>query len=326
MVDGDPASAASKRLIRPELLPLLEAFAAFDPQAMPVEQVRASRAASAQPPRLDRPEVELRRLEIDRPGSGGSLGLFFYLPRSAAGPLPVLLHMHGGGYIFGSAAHSDSANAGLAVEAQCAGASVDYRLAPEAPFPGAIEDCFLALSWLAEHHQALGVDPARIALGGESAGGGLAAALALLARERGGVQPVFQWLIYPMIDDRTGAAGEPHSFAGRQVWTAQANRFAWAALLGAAPGGEGVSPFAAAARAQDLSGLPPAYIAVGALDLFAEEDIDYARRLMRAGVPVDLCVLAGACHGFDLIGDSEIGRRFTHAARSALRRALHGET
>jgi len=154
---------------------------------------------------------------------------------------------------------------------------------------------------------------------GESSGGGPAAALALLVRDRGEFELAFQQLIYPMHDDRP-CASEPHPTVGQFIWTPHNNRYGWSSLLGREPGGEGVSPYAAAARAEDLSGLPPAYIHVGALDLFLEEDLEYARRLMRAGVPTELHVYPGAFHGFELAADSAVARQARDDRLAALAR------
>lgn len=235
---------------------------------------------------------------------------------------PALLHLHGGGYVLGSAFGNDAAQAALAAELACVIASVEYRLAPEFPHPTPVEDAYAALKWLHDEAASLQVDRSRIAVGGESAGGGLAAALALLARDRGEVPLVFQHLIYPMLDDRTVTA-ELHPFAGEFRWTPAQNRFAWTALLGQEPGGADISPYAAAARAEDLSGLPPAFISVGALDLFIDEDIEYARRLIRAGVPTELHVFPGAFHGFDAVASARSALVARNRSRSALRGALH---
>lgn len=215
-----------------------------------------------------------------------------------------------------------AANQLTAAAADCVIVSVDYRLAPETPHPGPIEDCYAALKWLHDEAGSLGVDAARIAVAGESAGGGLAAALALLARDRGEVRLIHQHLIYPMIDDRTCTA-EPHPYAGEFVFTPNSNRFGWSALLGCAPGAEGVSPYAAAARAEDLTGLPSTYIAVGALDLFIEENLEYARRLIRAGAPTELHIYPGAYHGFDAVSEGALAKAARNHSLTALRRALH---
>jgi triacylglycerol lipase len=179
---------------------------------------------------------------------------------------------------------------------------VDYRLAPETRYPGAVEDGYAALLWLSANAEQLGVDRARIAIGGESAGGGHAAALAIVARDRGEVPICLQVLDSPMIDDRTGSTSDPHPYCGEFVWTSVNNRFGWRALLGVEPGGPQVPTAAAPARLENFAGLAPAFILVGALDLFMEEDVEYARRLIRAGVPAELHVIPGAFHGFGAAG------------------------
>lgn len=309
-------------LVHPELRPLVADLPSFDPTEVPLDQFRAQVDLRQEPPRERHPAVELTE-RFAGEGAEGAVRVLVYRPRGLAGPLPALLHIHGGGYIIGRPEQTDIRNEELALSAGCVVVSVDYRLAPETPAPGSVEDCLVALRWLAGHHAELGVDPARIAVGGESAGGGLSAALALLVRDRGGPPILFQWLIYPMLDDRTGLDGA-HGVTGEFVWTRRANSFGWRSLLGHEPGVEGVSSYAAPARATDLAGLPPAYIAVGGLDLFLDEDIDYARRLMHAGVPVELRVYPGAFHGFDVIGPSTYGERFGADAGVALRRAFEG--
>ena len=166
------------------------------------------------------------------------------------------------------------------------------------------------------------MDTTRIAIGGESAGGGLTAALALLTRDRGEVPLVFQLLIYPMLDDRTVTISDPHPYTGEYIWNAASNRFGWASLLGKEPGSADVSPYAAAARAENLAGLPPAFIAVGTLDLFLEEDLEYARRLIRTGVPTELHVYPGAFHGFPIAADSQVAQTLVRNYLSALARAF----
>jgi len=314
---------SSWRLIDDELKRLIAEFQPFDPDCASLEETRARRAALVAPLSFDRCAVEVSEVWIERGQTDGPLRALMYRPHDATGTLPAFLHIHGGGYVLGKADYSDQRNEQIALAANCLVLSVDYRLAPETRCPGAVEDCLLGLHWLAANSNRLGIDVKRIAIGGESAGGGLAAATALLARDRGAPRPILQWLMYPMLDDRTGSTADPHPFAGEYIWNAKANRFGWEALLGCAPGREEVSPYAAAARATDLSGLPPAYIAVGALDLFVEENIEYARRLMRAGVPVELHTYPGAYHGFDLIGASAIGARCIDDATEALCRALH---
>jgi triacylglycerol lipase len=234
------------------------------------------------------------------------------------------LHIHGGGYVFGAPNMLDAAHRDLVHDLGCAVFSVDYRLAPETVFPGAVEDCYAALRWITEHAAELRIDPKRIGVMGESAGGGLAAGFALLVRDRNEFSLAFQHLIFPMLDDRTCVAADPHPFTGEFIWTPENNLFGWTSLLGTAPGSAGISPYAAAARAENLAGLPASFIAVGALDLFLEENLEYARRLMRAGVPVELHVYPGAFHGFQIAVDARVSVAAERDRRAALRRALFG--
>jgi triacylglycerol lipase len=212
----------------------------------------------------------------------------------------------------------------LSANLNCVIVSVNYRLAPETRFPGAVEDCYAALAWTFANAEAIGVDASRIGVMGESAGGGLAAALALLARDRGAYALSFQHLIYPMLDDRTCVAADPHPHAGEYIWTPHSNHFGWSSLLGAPPGGEDVSPYAAAARAESLAGLPRTFISTGSLDLFLEEDLEYARRLTRAGVPVEFHIYPGGVHAFDLAPDAEISKAARRDSQAALAKAMRG--
>jgi acetyl esterase/lipase len=187
------------------------------------------------------------------------------------------------------------------------GASVEYRLSPETPYPGPLEDCYAALSWVFSHSDELDVDPSRIGILGVSAGGGLAAGLALLVRDRAEFDLAFQMLVYPMIDDRQAT---PSSKWDVPVWTPANNEFGWRSYLGPLYGTDRIPPYAAAARATNLEGLPPALVTVGTADGFCDEDIDYAQRLNQAGVPTELHVYPGAPHGFDGFGAvAAVGRR-----------------
>jgi acetyl esterase/lipase len=261
---------------------------------------------------------------IPGPAGAPDVPVRIYQPSGRRALLPALLWIHGGGYVIGDVDGEDASARQLAKAVDCVVVSVEYRLAPEYPFPAPIEDCHAALVWLAGNAASLGVDAARIAVGGGSAGGGLAAGLALLARDRGKVKLCFQLLIYPMIDDRNVT---PSSFAitDPRVWNRQSNLLGWKAYLDREPGGAGVSPYAAASRAIDLAGLPPAYIPTGTLDLFLDENINYAQSLIQAGNSVELHVYEGAYHGFYLVApDADVSRRCVSGCEAALRRALHG--
>jgi acetyl esterase/lipase len=227
--------------------------------------------------------------------------------KGADGALPCLYSIHGGGYVIGSYSMDDAQFDRLCPELGIAGVSVEYRLAPETPYPGPLEDCYRGLKWTFDHADELGIDAARIGIGGTSAGGGLAAALALLARDRGEVQVAFQLLDCPMLDDRQLTASS--QLDGLPVWSRESNAFGWRAYLGDLYGDDDVPYTAAPARAADLAGLPPAFVSVGAVDGFVDEDVDYAMRLNRAGVPAELHVYPGACHGYQMAADSAVSRQ-----------------
>ena len=259
------------------------------------------------------------------PGSQGdpAVRVRVYRPNDRPGELPALLWIHGGGYVMGDIEQDDRLMKQMVKRIDCVTVSVDYRLAPEHPFPAPVEDCYAGLKWLFAHAGELGVKPSRIAIGGASGGGGLAAGLALLARDRGEVPVAFQLLIYPMIDDRNVTPAS-YAITDPRMWNRESNRLGWKAYLGRDGGGADVSPYAAAARATDLRNLPPAYIPVGALDLFVDENIEYAQRLIEAGVPTELHVYPGAFHGFDLFAPSAgVSKQFKADRDSALKRALH---
>ncbi len=319
------APQGTRGLVAPELLGALEIFPSID---MTDEGLAAMRmlGRGMMPPVDLPPELgAVRREERHVPGPEGApeVRVLVYRPASEGVNRPAYLHVHGGGYVLGSPEINDIANRRLAHELGCVVVSVDYRLAPETRYPGAVEDCHAALVWLQAQADELGVDVGRIAVGGESAGGGHAAALALLARERGQVPICLTVLESPMLDDRTGSGSEPHPFCGEFVWTPGSNRFGWRALLGVEPGSADVPVGAVPARTEDFSGLSPTFIVVGALDLFAEESMDYARRLMRAGVAAELHVIPGAYHGFPLAGDAAPQvRMLERLRREALGRAF----
>ena len=288
---------------------------------------------------LERPQVPMSPqlaavscVERRVPGHAGSpdVRLLHYTPPAlAAGPRGAVLHIHGGGYVLGDPEINDPGNRALALALGCQLVSVDYRLAPECAWPGALHDCYAALAWLHQQATTLGIDPARIAVTGESAGGGHAAALALYARDRQRQDPAAPGIAAlvldaPMLDDRTGSGSDPHPHAGHFVWTPERNRFGWTALLGQAAGADSVPAAAVPARAADLSGLPPSFITVGALDLFLEEDLEWSRRLARVGVPVELHVIPGAYHGFGLAQGAPQVAQVADLRLAALQRVLAG--
>jgi acetyl esterase/lipase len=261
----------------------------------------------------------IRRLTgLQRPNNEGvevltlesGIGVRLYRPAGAATTAPALLWIHGGGYVIGTAAQDDLLCRRFVKELGITVAAVDYRLAPEHPYPAQLEDCYTALQWLAALPA---VDGDRIAIGGASAGGGLCAALALLARDRDGVKPVFQLLVYPMIDDRS--VGSHLYNPGHRLWNSTSNRFGWQAYLG------GADPeVAVPARRTDLAGLPPAWLGVGTLDLFHDEDLEYAERLRAAGVPCQVHVVPGAFHGFDgIAAKADISNAFFYSQCDSLR-------
>lgn len=308
----------SLHLVDPTLRPLLEML---PPISLTADILPAMRN---RPSMLPPPDESLATLEIHTvPGPAGApnIDLHVFRPVGITGILPCIYHIHGGGYVMGKVSEYDPLVRPLIADLHCVMVSVEYRLAPETNFPGPIEDCYAGLAWTIANANRLGIDPTRLGVMGQSAGGGYAAALALMVRDRGEYALAFQHLIYPMLDDRTCTAA-PHPYAGEFIWTAQSNSFGWTSLLGHAPGGDDVSPYAAPARATDLGNLPRAYIATGALDLFVDEDIDYATRLIRAGVRVELHVYPGGYHAFDIFADGPVSQQARRDSHEALRRAL----
>jgi acetyl esterase/lipase len=258
------------------------------------ETVRLRLAAS--PVRTDAfPGVAIRDETVAGLGSRPPLRIRLYLPEGRPTPSGALLFIHGGGYVMGELSQFDVHCSEVAQGAGCLVASIDYRLAPENPYPEPLEDCYAGLAYLAAASRRLGIDPGRVAVGGASAGGGLAAGLTLLARDRGGPPIAFQVLEAPMLDHR-GITHSSHNVDHPKVWNRTANELAWRAYLGEAADGP-VSEYASPALAADLAGLPPAYLSVSALELFLDEVIDYARRLMEAAVAVELHVYPNGFHG-----------------------------
>lgn len=237
--------------------------------------------------------------------------------------VPALLWIHGGGYVMGHPGYDDNLCQTFAEAAGCIVFSPDYRLAPEHPFPAGLEDCYATLVWIHEQAESFGIDRERVAIAGASAGGGLTAALALLARDRGGPHICFQMPLYPMIDDRNTTPSS-HEITHPAVWNRNNNVAAWAMYLGK-EGAEEVSPYAAPSRAENLAGLPPTYTCVGQLDPFRDETMDYVMRLAQAGVDVEFHLYPGGYHAFEVaVPDAEISIRtrndYVRALAGALRR------
>jgi acetyl esterase/lipase len=241
--------------------------------------------------------------------------------RREGAKLPALLWIHGGGYVLGHPDGDDALCESFVQAANCVVVSPDYRLAPEHPFPAGIEDCYAALLWMTDAAEQLNIDLSRIAIGGASAGGGLCAALALMARDRGGPSICFQMPLYPMIDDRN-ITPSSHEITDPAVWNRANNVAAWKMYLGERARSD-ISPYAAPSRATNLAGLPPAYTCVGQLDPFRDETMVYAARLAHAGVDVEFQLYPGCYHGFEhVVPTAEISRRARNGYIDALARAL----
>lgn len=321
--------------IDPELVPVLDAVRASNAQlhpepltvaTIPAYRERLYAFLATLPPFPRNPNVVSETRTVPGPQGESGVRVKIHRPVNQADVLPCYFNIHGGGMFMGSVDGEEPMMSAYVEQVKCVVVSVDYRLAPEHPHPAPVEDCYAALVWTAEHAEELRLDGSRVAVGGFSAGGGLAAATALLARDRRGPGIAFQYLVYPMLDDRN-ATPSSHEFTGDwPMWPREMNLVGWEALLGDAAGGDDVSPYAAPARAQDLSGLPPAYVDTGGLDVFRDEDLNYAQRLMQAGVPVEFHCWAGLVHGYDLIAPLANATRRSYAVRfAALRRALHPE-
>ena len=273
---------------------------------------------------LATPEVMKRAI----PGPKGAPDVIVYVVGATRGAAkPAVLHLHGGGYVSGSAFDSRRDMQDLALDHDCVAITVEYRLAPETIFPGSLEDSYAALNWLYANAGELGVDRTRIAIKGESAGGGHAAALAIAARNRGDIPICFQVLVYPELDDRTGSSVSLPPYIGRFISTPRTARFGWTSLLSVPAGSAVIPPNSVPARGENLAGLPPTWIGVGSIDLFASEDLEFGRRLLLAGVPTELHLVPGAYHGFDRsVPQAPLSIAFAEAWNAALKRAFAVKT
>ena len=313
---------STNHLLHPELQVMAEASIIKEINDGNLQGIRET-LDGLRPPLEDERSFNVTRKEIFIPQDNApDVRCLLYIPddrKEASGP--GYLHIHGGGYIIGSPEGSDTQNLLLSYEIGAVIISVDYRLAPENPIPAPLDDCYAALGWFHENSEELGIDRARIGIGGESAGGGLAAALAIKARDEGKYQICWQSLTYPMLDDRTGDDKNPGDpLVGEFVWTREFNQYAWNSYLADAKRKAPQAP----GRLEDFKGLPPTWMFTASLDLFRDENIDYAQRLMSAGVSCDLVVYPGACHAFQQIETSELAQRFREDFTAALKRGLRG--
>ena len=307
---------SSFHLLDPELHPIV---AQVPPYKFTLENLSTHRAQRAAEAVLgDSSRFGVRRETVTIPGEDCDVPCLLYIPnerRSAGG----YLHIHGGGYVGGTVEGSDPMNTHIANKLGVVVLSVSYRLAPEHPVPAPLNDCYAALGWFHQEAERLGISADRIAIGGESAGGGLAAALAIHARDLGEYPICHQHLTYPMLDNLTGtdkAPGDP--LTGEFVWNRHSNKFGWACYLGDHPA---VAPHVPS-RVESVEGLPPTWMFTAALDLFRDENIEYAQRLFLAGIPTELIVMPGACHGFQFVPGTSLGRRYVSDHLSALGKAL----
>ena len=312
---------STKHLLHPELRVMAEAPIISDINDDNLFGLRQT-LDEARPPMANADSFNVKRTEIFiSQDHGPDVRCLLYVPNNKDPLGPGYLHIHGGGYIIGSPEGSDTQNLLLSSEIGVVIISVDYRLAPECPIPAPLEDCYAALGWFHENSEELGIDQTRIGIGGESAGGGLAAALAIKARDEGEYQVCWQSLTYPMLDDRTGSEGNyGDPLVGEFVWTREFNQYAWNRYLADA---ERASP-QIPARLENFEGLPPTWMFTASLDLFRDENIDYAQKLMRAGVACDLVVYTGACHAFQQIETSELAKRYREDFTTSLKRGLGG--
>lgn len=258
--------------------------------------------------------IEVSERSVPGPPGAPDISLLICRPAGATGAGPGVYHTHGGGMVMGDRRTGLAQLLDWVERLGLVVVSVEYRLAPEHPFPAGVDDCYAGLLWMAANAAEIGVDPSRMVLAGTSAGGGLAAALALMARDRGGPPLIGQMLMCPMLDDRE-VTPSSKELLGEGVWDQISNRTGWGALLGESVGGPDVPPYAAPARAEDLSGLPPAFIDVGSVETFRDEDVDYALRLWRSGGQAELHVWPGGFHGFDAFAPDATLSRVARAAR-----------
>ena len=327
--DAQPfADTPARPPFDPELVPVLEAlrqaFPSLSDETLPLQrQAMAEGFPGMDPVDLTAGgAVRVEERHVPGPDGAPDITLLILTPREECGALPAIYHTHGSGMVMGDRRLGVDSFLPYVASASAVVVSVEYRLAPEHPDPAVVEDCYAGLVWTAKNAADLGIDTDRLMIAGTSAGGGLAAGTALLARDRAFPKLSHQVLICPMLDDRF----ETHSsrmLDDEGIWDRNDNLFGWTALLGERRGGPDVSPYAAPARAEDLTGLPRTYIDIGSVESFRDEVLTYARRLSEAGVSVDLHMWGGGFHGFDLVAPHAAVSRASSATRDEfIRRAL----
>ena len=304
-----------------ELLPIVAVIPALDITDIPAARELMAAARAQLPPFVVPDSLEITRHVVPGPPGEPDIEVCVFSPRELAATAPGLYWIHGGGFVLGDVSSDMEAPAHIADTLGAVVVSVEYRLAPEHPFPAPVEDCYAGLVWTAKHVDELGIDPDRLAIGGVSAGGGLAAAVTLMARDRGGPGLCFQVLDIPEVDDRLSTPSV-RQFTDTPLWNYPNAVLSWRAYLGSRQGGE-TSPYAAPARARDLSGLPPAYVVTCEFDPLRDEGIEYAQRLMQAGVPTELHHYPGTFHGASGAGaGTAIATRMVDDRTAALGRAF----
>ncbi|GGU27894.1 alpha/beta hydrolase [Lentzea flava] len=310
--------------IDPELLPWLDMLPSVvlqDYDALVAARAQRSQLSDLVPAYEPANPVDVRDTAVPGPSDAPDVPVRIYTPANRTEAVPGLVYLHGGGFVLGDLDMFHPHVLRLADELGIVIVSVDYRLAPEHPFPTPVEDCYAALQWVAAKADELGIDPKRLGIGGESAGGGLTAGTVLLARDRGGPELCFQYLGIPELDDRLDTESM-RDYVDTPLWNRPNAIFSWTSYLGTEPGGDDVSPYAAPARATDLAGLPPAFVTTCQYDPLRDEGIEYARRLAHAGVPTELRHYPATFHGSSFVESAEITRRMFADELEALRRGL----
>lgn len=315
--DGD-----ARRLVDPELLPFLEQLPRFDLTDELLLEIRAGlleRMGKAHTS-TDYPDIKCHEQRISGCDGDPDVRVLIYEPPTGS-MRPALLHIHAGGHVMGMPEMTDAQHRRFAHEIGCVVVSVDYRLSPEHPYPAGLHDCLAALRWLHANAENLAIDAALIGVAGESAGAGMAVGLALLVRDQNECAIKYLSLVAPMLDDRTGSSDEPPLRSQDLSWSRGSNHFGWRAMLGAV-GEAAPDAYAAPARATSYAGLPDTFISVGSLDLFAQENLAFAARLMQDNVGVESHLYPGGYHGFDRVPEARLSQQFVSDRIRALRRAF----